>query len=305
MIEMASRGLGLNIKITTQLDRSVPPLFVDPAGLESALLNLVVNARDAMPKGGSINISSLRLNLDDDNPALHAGYLKIGDCVCVSVSDTGQGMSRETLERACEPFYTTKANDKGTGLGLAMVYGFAKQSGGFLRIYSEPGLGTTVSFYLPIVADVAHAAPARVLKSDHASLDGTVLVVDDEADLIEVALVYLTDMGLNTFEATDGISALEMLAQHGEINLLITDIVMPGGMSGTELAQRARALYPTLKIIYSSGFPAEAVAEKTMPHVDGPILRKPYRFSEFGAAVRSVMGAANDKATALESSHSG
>jgi len=131
-----------------------------------------------------------------------------------------------------------------------------------------------------------------------------VLVVDDEVDLIEVALSYLAEMGLKTFEANDGISALEMLAQHREIDLLITDIVMPGGINGAELAQRAQVLYPKLKIIYSSGFPAKALGETTMPRADGLILRKPYRLLEFAAAVRSVMEAGNDTPTELECSHS-
>jgi PAS domain S-box-containing protein len=289
-IQLAASALGVEIKITTHLDESVPLLFVDPAGLESALLNLMVNARDAMPKGGSIVISSHVQNLEDSHPAVRAGDLKAGRYVCVSVTDTGLGMSRETMERAFEPFFTTKPRNKGTGLGLAMVYGFVKQSGGAVSLYSELGQGTTVSFYLPLAADLSHPVPADALKPLNGKLAGTVLVVDDEEDLLEVALAYLVEMGFTAYDAIDGASALVAIAQHGEIELMVTDIVMPGGMNGVELVQRARALRPNLKIIYSSGFPAEALAEKSMPLVDGPLLHKPYQRAEFVAIVHSVMG---------------
>jgi PAS domain S-box-containing protein len=303
-IEMASRGLGSDIKITTKLDRSVPALFVDSAALESALLNLVVNARDAMPMGGAIFISSQLKNLQDTHPAVQAGDLKEGNYVCVNVTDTGLGMSRETLERACEPFFTTKPHDKGTGLGLAMVYGFAKKSGGIVRIYSELGVGTTVSFYLPIGTELSHPAQADVPKALHADLAGTVLVVDDESDILEVAVIYLAEMGLTALRAKDGASALKMIAQHGEIDLIVTDIVMPGGMYGAELVQKARALRPALKVIYSSGFPAEVLAKRTMPLMEGPLLRKPYQRADFSAIVHRVMESVNGMRPEFEDSFS-
>ena len=270
MVEMASRGLGSDIKITTRLDHAVHPLFVDLAGLESALLNLVVNAKDAMPNGGSIVISSQLHTLHNNHPAVQAGDLKVGRYVCVNVTDTGQGMSREIHERACEPFFTTKPHDKGTGLGLAMVYGFAKQSGGMVHIYSELGHGTTVSFYLPIVADLSHPVQTDVPKDFSPRSDGTVLVVYDESDLLEVAVAYLEDMGFTALQANDGPSALNTIAEHGEIDLMVTDIVMPEGMNGAELAKRARLVRPDLKIIFSSGFPAEALAERSMLLLEGP-----------------------------------
>jgi CheY-like chemotaxis protein len=270
--------------------------------LESALLNLVVNARDAMPKGGSIIISSVLENIDDDHPTVQAGDLKNGCYARLSVTDTGQGMSQETLDRACEPFFTTKPLDKGTGLGLAMVYGFAKQSGGVVRIQSELGHGTTVSIYLPIVKDLSPPVPANAPRTVGEKLSGTVLVVEDEVDLLEVALVYLEEMGLTVFSANDGPSALEMIVEHGEIDLMVTDLVMPGEMNGAELVQRARALCPNLKFIYSSGYTAEALAEKTMTLVEAPLLRKPYQREEFAAIIRSVMEASNDEESELESS---
>jgi CheY-like chemotaxis protein len=209
------------------------------------------------------------------------------------VTDTGHGMSRETLERACEPFFTTKPHDKGTGLGLAMVYGFAKKSGGIVRIYSEVGLGTTVAFYLPTIVDPAHPAPVNTPKSSHATLAGTVLVVDDELDILEVAASYLQEMGLTVIQARDGAEALKMIAEHTEIDLIVTDIVMAGGMNGEDLVRRTRALRPALKVIYSSGFPAEVLAKRTMQLVEGPLLRKPYQWAEFSAIVHRVMEGSN------------
>ena len=305
MIEMASRGLGSDITITTQVDLTVPPLFVDPAGLESALLNLVVNARDAMPKGGSIVISSQLRNLDERDPEVQTGDLKKGSYACVRVTDTGQGMSQKTIERACEPFFTTKPRSKGTGLGLAMVYGFAKQSGGIVRIVSELGHGTTVSFYLPIVEDLSHSIPTDAPAFLGTKLGGTVLIVDDEAGILEVALVYLRELGLTAMQAKDGASALKMIAQHPEIDLVITDIVMPGGMNGAELAQKARVLRSTLKIVYSSGFTAEALAAKTVPLIDGPLLRKPYQRADFAAIVQQAMEGTHCKSSEQQNFHPG
>ncbi|HUV97855.1 MAG TPA: ATP-binding protein, partial [Acidobacteriaceae bacterium] len=292
-IELATPGLGPEIKITTYLDESVPPLFVDPAGLESSMLNLVVNARDAMPDGGSIVINSKLLKLDGAHPQVHSGDIKEGRYVCIGVTDTGQGMSKETLERAFEPFFTTKPRNKGTGLGLAMVYGFVKQSGGTVHVYSELGQGTTVSLYLPLTENHSHPILAEAATPLNTRMGGTVLVVDDEVDLLEVAVAYLADMGLTAFKAIDGASALGTLAERSEIDLMVTDIVMPGGINGVELARRARDLRPNLKIIYSSGFPAEALAERSMALVDSSLLRKPYQRAEFVEIVRRVMESAN------------
>ena len=304
VIEMASRSLGWGIKFETHLDELLPPLFVDPSGLESALLNLMVNARDAMPNGGSIIISSERKELRNSDPAVKTGDLKQGYYVCLSVRDTGQGMTRETLQRACEPFFTTKPRNTGTGLGLAMVYGFVKKSGGGVRISSEIGHGATVSLYLPIVADLSHSISTDTPQISTAEPAGMVLVVDGGADLSEMATVYLEEMGLTTLRAKDGASALAAFKQSAPIDLMITDIVMPGGMNGAELVQKAHVLCPTLKIIYSSGFPAEASAEQSVPPIDGPLLRKPYHRTEFAATVRSVLAAPTNTIKELEPSKS-
>lgn len=289
MIELAARALGPEIKITTCFDESVPPVFIDVAGLESALLNLVVNARDAMPKGGSLTITTRLSNLETSYPPVLTGELPSGRYACISVSDTGHGMSRETLERAFEPFFTTKPRGKGTGLGLAMVYGFVKQSDGTVRIYSEPGYGTTVSLYLPLAKNSSQPAPIPVTKDMLAKAGGTILVVDDEVDLLEIAVAYLVDMGYTALRATDGARALKIVAEQKKIDLMVTDIIMPGGINGVELAQRVRQLAPEIKIVYSSGFPADALAERSGTLVDGPLLHKPYHRTEFGAIIRHAM----------------
>jgi PAS domain S-box-containing protein len=290
-IALAERALGPEIAIRTHFDDSVPAVFVDPAGLESALLNLTVNARDAMPKGGTLTIGTELSNLDASYPPVHTGELKEGRYACISVTDNGEGMSREILERAFEPFFTTKPRGKGTGLGLAMVYGFVRQSGGTVRLYSELGIGTTVSLYLPLSGKLTQAVPAIVPERVAAKQGGTVLVVDDEVDLLEIAIAYLEELGYTALHATDGASALEIVARRGDIDLLVTDVIMPGGMNGMELAHRVQELNPKTKVIFSSGFPADALEERSGKLVDGPLLRKPYQRAEFIAAIRNTMEA--------------
>ena len=293
IIEMAARALGPDIEITTNLDKSIPPVLVDAAGLENVLLNLAVNARDAMPGGGSLMISTSVGTLAEGYLPVQAEELKAGRYARVTVSDTGTGMSRETLERAFEPFFTTKPRGKGTGLGLAMVYGFARQSGGTVRIYSELGHGTTVTLFLPLADAMPVAAPAPVVASIlRAGAGRTVLVVDDEVDLLEIAVAYLEEMGYRALQATDGANALEVVAREPGIELLVTDVIMPGGMNGVELARRVRQLKPDVKIIYSSGFPSNTLAERSGTEVDGPLLNKPYQRSEFEAAIDHAMAGA-------------
>ncbi len=288
-IELAARTLGPEIKIVAKLDENVPPVFVDSAGLESALLNLSVNARDAMPKGGTLTISSALKDLGKNYPPVQTGEMKPGHYACVSVTDTGHGMSRETMERALEPFFTTKPRGKGTGLGLAMVYGFIKQSGGAVRLYSEIGYGTTVDLYLPIADGAARSSKPQVL-SRSADVKGCrVLVVDDEVDLLEIALAYLEELGCEAFQAVDGPSALKIVEQQKNIDLVITDVIMPGGMNGAELVEKIRQLNPAIKVIYSSGFPADALSERSGTIIDGVLLRKPYQKAEFDLLIQQTL----------------
>ena len=287
--ELATRVLGPEIVMKTECDPAVPPVLVDPTRLENALLNLVVNARDAMPNGGRLMIATRLSNLEAVYPAVRAGDLNPGVYACVSVSDTGMGMSSEILERAFDPFYTTKPAGKGSGLGLAMVYGFARQSGGTSRIYSEVGIGTTVSIYLPLASDEQQLGPDEPVKTtmmDRAK----VLVVDDEDDLLEIASTYLKDMGHVALKANNAGIALDIARLETDLDLVITDVLMPGEMNGVQLAQRLREQSPGIKIIYSSGFPADALAERGGILSEGPILRKPYQREEFEKILRQILG---------------
>jgi PAS domain S-box-containing protein len=289
VIAQASQDLPSTITIATNLDRSLQPVFVDAAGLESALLSLVLNAQDAMPNGGSLSITTESRNFEDSYAQVQSGEIKAGRYGSVSVSDSGHGMSGEVLTRALEPFFTTKERHKGSGLGLAMVYGFVKQSGGSIRIYSETGLGTTATFYLPFSDRRARPVSSSVEEKQSPESVVSVLVVDDEIDLLDIAVAYLKDMGYSTFEAVDGATAFEIIMNHREIGLVITDIIMPGGMNGVELVRNIRQLRPEIKIVYCSGFPAGALAGKAAPPIDGPLLHKPYHRADFDIVVRSVL----------------
>jgi PAS domain S-box-containing protein len=288
-IELAGRALGPEIRILTYFDKFVPSVHVDAAGLQSALLNLAVNARDAMPKGGTLTFSTQLSELDNSFPSVQTGELKAGTYARISVSDTGYGMSRATLDRALEPFFTTKSRNKGTGLGLAMVYGFTRQSGGTVRLYSEEGFGTSVSLYLPLAAEQAPVVREVPAEQFYPQAGSTVLVVDDEVELLEIAHAYLTEMGYSALRADNAASALRTVAQYKKIDLLITDIVMPGGMNGVELAEKARQLNPLLRVVYSSGFPADALAERNGTRIDGLMLRKPYQRTEFTTIIQRAL----------------
>jgi len=254
--------------------------MVDPGELENALLNLTINARDAMPKGGTLTIATKFSTLGENYPPVQAQALKPGHYAHITISDTGCGMSRETRDRVFEPFFTTKPRGKGTGLGLSMVYGFAKQSGGYVSVYSELGHGTSVSLYLPLAEGVSVPVKALAI-TPKAKISGVALVVDDEVDLLEIAVAYLEEMGFRVFQALDSISALSIVEREPRIDLLVTDIVMPGGMNGVELANSIHQLKPNIKIVYLSGFPSERLAEKSGMQVKGPLLRKPYQKQEF------------------------
>jgi PAS domain S-box-containing protein len=290
MIELASRLLGAEIRVVTHFDTTLPPIHVDSNGLEGALLNLVVNSRDAMPNGGVLTFSTGRQQFDDEHPGVQSGEISPGDFIRISVTDTGTGMTREQLDRAFEPFYTTKGQGKGTGLGLAMVYGFAKQSGGLARIYSEVGRGTTVSLYLPFAKGISKP-PVKKSTVRGAPLDSAykVLVVDDESDLLEIALSYLSELGYHGLKAKDAMSALAIVLDRGDIDVLVTDISMPGGMNGVELAREVKRISPKVKVVYCSGFPAETLADRNRSPVDGPLLHKPYQRSEFAAMILHVL----------------
>ena len=289
LVDLLKRTLGESIVLDCRLGDGVPRVRSDAAQLESALLNLAVNARDAMPDGGTLVIESTVVHLDDDYAARESDVVP-GDYVAVSVTDTGVGIAAETLPKVFEPFFTTKEVGKGSGLGLSMVYGFMKQSGGHVRIYSEVGRGTTVRMYLPVdMGDARVEAVPSVPAAKDLGGRETVLVVEDQADVREVAVALLEDLGYAVFEATDGQQALGVLSERPEVDLLFTDIVMPGGMDGTDLAKKARSLRPYLPVVFASGYAEASVLREGELTIAGGIVTKPYRRTDLAAKIRQAL----------------
>jgi signal transduction histidine kinase len=291
VLALAAPVLGPEIQIITRLDPSIPAVFADASGLENALLNLIVNARDAMSKRGKLTITSELRNLESDESLEKDGDLKPGGYAYVAISDNGHGMTKEVAQKVFEPFFTTKSH--GTGLGLSMVYGFLKQSNGTIRVYSEPGFGTTLSFLLPLFEGNVNLPSAPILEKRSADVArSTILIVDDEADLLEIASTCLTNLGHTVLTAMDGKSARQLIEERDDIALLLTDIIMPGDMTGVELAECALKIKPSLKVIYCSGFPTEALAERNMSLAEGSLLRKPYQSSELISIVSNAFASA-------------
>jgi PAS domain S-box-containing protein len=267
------RAGNASIEFSFKLEPHLPNTVIDSARFESALLNLVVNARDAMPTGGHIAIATSNVTLREREVA----GLAPGDYVKVTVSDSGTGMAPETVTRAFEPFYTTKEVGKGTGLGLSQVYGFIKQSGGEIVIDSKLGEGTRITILLPAVeGDAEH----------HAEATEVVLIVEDEPDLMDVAASLFVSMGYDVLTAPSAQEALAVLAER-DVDILFTDVVMPDGMNGIELADYAREVYPDVKIIVASGYPLPALKNGASA-IDFVFINKPYRLSDLARALRTV-----------------
>ncbi|KAF7599311.1 MAG: hypothetical protein CGU29_08175 [Candidatus Dactylopiibacterium carminicum] len=300
LTEMASRILGPEISIRAELDPALPPVYADASALESTLLNLAINSRDAMPDGGTLLFTATPVTIDTGYPAVQNGELKAGHYVILRVADTGRGIPRELLDRVFEPFFTIKERGKGTGLGLSMVYGFTKQSGGSVKIYSEENIGTTVSLMLPVAERLGAQASQAATASTHTAAEGAVaLVVDDEADLLEIASTYLQELGYQVFQAPNAVSALTLLEQIPHLDLLLTDVIMPGDLNGVRLAARVKALRPSVHVVFTSGFPSQALAERSGTRVDGPLLSKPYVRGEFVAILERVFGERANEPTDL------
>src|SRR5499427_1031841 len=246
------RTLGEDVEISLDLAEELGSVVVDPAQLEASLTNLATNARDAMPEGGRLMIVTGNRTLDADYAAQHTEVVP-GRYVMLEVSDTGSGMAPGVIHRIFEPFFTTKSRDKGTGLGLSMVFGFIKQSGGHIGVYSEPGIGTTFRLFLPRVSrDVPAVENCKVVPLAHGKGE-TVLVVEDNEALRRVVTRQLGELGYRVLAAENAAAGLQLLDQQS-IDLLLTDVVMPGGINGRELARRARQRWPGIRVIFTSGF---------------------------------------------------
>lgn len=286
--EMLRRTLPENVAIETVLAGGVWTIYADANQLENSLLNLAINARDAMPDGGKLTIEAANVYLDEDYAA--TAELQPGQYVGIFVSDSGVGMSKDVAAKAFDPFFTTKDVGQGTGLGLSQVYGFVKQSGGHVRIYSELGAGTTVKLYLPRhhTADSAAetATPAAPLPR---SAGETILVVEDQTDVRSFSVEMLRDLGYRVLEAPDGATALRMIAAHREIALLFTDVGLPGGMNGRQLADEALLRRPGLKVLFTTGYARNAIVHHG--HLDPSVrlLPKPFTTGALATKVRNVL----------------
>ncbi|MFZ5719045.1 MAG: CHASE domain-containing protein [Pseudomonadota bacterium] len=281
MTELLQRSLGERVKVETRLAQDLWPTYADAAGLENAVLNLAVNARDAMPEGGRLTLETLNVPADEGPAA--------GDQVAIRVADTGVGMPAEVAERAFEPFFTTKDVGRGNGLGLSQVYGFVSQSGGRVTIDSAPDEGTTITIWLPRWRGEASGTEAEEPEggeTPRARPAESVLVVEDEPDVRRFSVEALLDLGYEVREAADGAEALERLAEGARTDLLFTDVVMPG-MTGPQLAERARAARPDLKVLYTTGYAREALSGHD--RAGGPLLPKPFTVDQLARKVRQAL----------------
>ncbi len=286
--DLLARTLGPNIEIQVEADSSLPAVLADSGQLETALLNLAVNSRDAMPGGGKLHIEANAVHLTTDD--VHSvDDWPAGLYVCISVTDSGAGMSRETLGRAFEPFFTTKGIGKGSGLGLSMVYGFAKQSHGHVTAYSEVGTGTTINLFLPVATGASHEATAVSKHSPAATGSERVLVVEDDTDVMNVAVNFLETLGYQVFTARNRRIAVARLRAQPGIELLFTDVVLAGDETGPKVAISLRKIKPSLRVLYASGYPRSALPLQFGLDEDMSFLRKPYSRDQLGHAIRQAL----------------
>ncbi len=293
MSKLLDRALGETVVIRTELDADLWTVAIDANQLEAALLNLAVNARDAMTEGGhsggKLTIETANSRLDEGYAALHA-EVSAGDYVVVCVSDTGVGMDPDTIARAHEPFFTTKEVGRGTGLGLSQVFGFIKQSGGHLKIYSEPGHGTTVKLYLPRLIETEQP---RLIESEPRSQvtrgsGETILVVEDDPGVRSYVVESLRELGYRVIEAHDAEAGLAAIRTHAEIELLVTDVVMPG-RNGRELADDAASMRSDLRVLFMTGYARNAISHAGKLDRDVHLIVKPFAFGDLATKVRETL----------------
>jgi PAS domain S-box-containing protein len=289
IVQLLGRTLGEAVQIRTLGADDLWDALADPTQVDDALVNLAINARDAMTEGGVLTIETANVFLDEGYAGQHID-VSAGEYVMLAVTDTGVGMNAEIAARALEPFFTTKPAGRGTGLGLSQVYGFVKQSGGHVTIYSEPGLGTTVKMFLP------RSAPSSTGWNGERDKSGlpphgneTILVVEDNPDVRRLVRLQLTELGYTIHEAGNGPEALKMLRSPLSVDLMFTDVVMPEGMTGYELAALARECRPGLKIMFTSGYTAIGAGQDAESRTAGPLLSKPYRKRDLAHFIRSAL----------------
>ena len=293
MLDMLRRSLGEQISIETVFGAGVWPTFADPHQLENVLLNLTLNARAAMPEGGCLTIETANTYLDQAY-ARRFGDVEAGQYVVLCVTDTGTGIPDEILDRVFEPFFTTKPTGEGSGLGLAMAHGFVKQSGGHVRIYSEEGEGTTVKIYLPRMIQAEEVAapsgkPERVAPAPRAEPHETILVVEDNEGVRDYARDVLSDLGYRVYDAVDAEEALRLIGNKPPIDLLFTDVVLPGSLNGRDLAVRVRQRYPDLPVLYTTGYTRNAIVHQGRLDPDVDLLNKPYTQQDLALKVRELL----------------
>ena len=290
MTELLKSTLGEQIRLEIVGNAGLWSAFADASELEHGILNLAVNARDAMPVGGRLTIETGNTWLDDEYVAALPEPVPPGQYVLVAVTDTGTGMDKATIDRVFEPFFTTKEVGKGTGLGLSQVYGFVRQTGGHIRIYSEPGHGTTVKLYLPRSKTEPDKQEDRSIPTAP-MLRGneTILVVEDHDDLRAYSSGVLRDLGYQVFEAADAASAIGFLESSRTIDLLFTDIVLPDGLHGRNIADRARALHPMIKVLFTTGYTRNAIVHNGRLDAGVNLLSKPFTFRGLAEKVRKIL----------------
>jgi CheY-like chemotaxis protein len=289
MSDLMRRTIGEAIFVETVLAGGLWPTLADSNQLENALINLAINARDAMPDGGKLTIETANTHLDDAYARMNA-EVRPGQYVGIFITDTGTGMAPETAAQAFEPFFTTKEIGQGTGLGLSQVYGFIKQSSGHVRIYSEVGEGTTVKLYLPRYRGAEdltdESAETRGVPRGRAEV---VLVVEDDPDVRDYTVEMVSDLGYTVLSAVDGASALRQLDSHREVALIFTDVVLSGGMNGRQLAEQALRRRPRLKVLYTTGYARNAIVHQGRLAPGVEVVFKPFTYSNIAAKLRQIL----------------
>jgi PAS domain S-box-containing protein len=283
---LLQRALGERVQLMINTAKSLWPATIDPTQVDDALVNLAINARDAMPEGGTLTIETQNVTLDEDYAANHLEVTP-GDYVMLAVSDTGTGMPPDIVERAFEPFFTTKREGQGTGLGLSQIFGWVKQSRGHIKIYSEVGHGTTIRLYLPRGESLSAAKAAEPEVSTPKGNE-TIFVVEDNPNVRRTVVRQLHDLGYRTVEAESGAQALQLIGEGLNFDLLLTDVIMPGGMTGYQLADQLRTECEGLRVLFTSGYTELAAGNGSLSSAN-PLLSKPYRKQDLGRAVRAIL----------------